>query len=125
MKTDFRQCRALDAMRSSIVSGCGLCFSGDALKLQREVSIDQRSASIHIDELARDPACLPGTDQSDGIADVRRSAQASHRSPSALLPDAQTILERFRQAVENAVFNPARTNGIHSNTSRGQRDGKI
>src|SRR6266404_1305264 len=70
-----------------------------ALKLERQMSVDEGCAAVGLDQLAGNPSVFWRANESDGIADIRRSAEPAHGSPTAFLPFAQAGLEGLGQTV--------------------------
>src|SRR5712691_1443993 len=70
-----------------------------ALKLERQMSVDEGCAAVGLDQLAGNPSSFWRANESDGIADIRRSAEAAHGRPAAFLPFTQASLEGFGQTV--------------------------
>ena len=62
-----------------------------ALKLERQMSVDERCAAVGLNQLAGNPRSFWRANESDGIADIRGSAEAAHGRPAAFLPFAYPV----------------------------------
>ncbi len=115
-----RNCDHYHGRSGSLLCSCRLRFRYP-LEFQRQMPVHQRRPAVNIDQLAGNPICLFGTNHRHRVADVRRCSQTPHGRPSAFLPFSQSGLECFRQAVQHAVFDPARADRIHGDAAAGQR----
>src|SRR5258708_28179593 len=77
-------------------------------------------SSIHIEDLSRDPVRFRRAKQRNGVANVGWCSEFAHGSPSVAVPVANHGLYRFRQSIQDAVFGPAGTDGVHGDLARSQ-----
>ncbi len=99
----------MGAIVQNVLHQADLC----ELYFGRDFRIHQGRPTICVNHLARDPAGVLRTEESQNVSDVLGCSQASHRSPPEGMPIPDEILCLLWQRVQYAVLGPPGADGIY------------